>query len=399
MNKKIQDLRDKLLSYCRLELFIVLLVIIGFLGVFLFISKIPPQAAAIEHSTAESARSLESIFQNPLNAPYKILSLVTTYLSSTILMLRLVSFLFYAMACVAVFYAIKHWHSKQVAILTILVFSTNSIVLATARLGATLATVLGWFIFAALLLWQLHSKSNKIVPIIVLVGLAALLYTPGALWFFLILAIVYWNRFKNLFKNVRRNALLIGSIIALIIISPLVISFVRDPQILRFWLLLPETFSLGDIPRSILRVPSAYIYRMPAEPLINVGRLPVFDLSSGILFLIGLNAYRKKIKLDRTRVMIGIAIVGIILGGLGQEFIAIILILPFAFSVVAAGIEFLLDEWKTVFPKNPIAISFGVLLITCVVLFSSYYQLTRFLVVWPQTPETREVYKYPRIIQ
>ena len=137
---------------------------------------------------------------------------------------------------------------------------------------------------------------------------------------------------------------------------------------------------------------------MPVEPLINIGRLPVFDIVSGVLFLIGLNAYLRKLKLDRTRVMIGAALVGIGIGALGQTTVAVIMILPFVYSVVAAGIEYLLDEWYTVFPRNPVARSFGMLLITTAVLFSIYYQLTRFFVVWPQAPETRTVYTQSRIV-
>jgi len=96
--------------------------------------------------------------------------------------------------------------------------------------------------------------------------------------------------------------------------------------------------------------------------------------------------------------MIGIALVGVIVGALGQTIMAIVLLLPFAFSVIAAGIEFLSDEWQNVFPRNAIAKGFGALLIVAAVLFGSYYQLTRFLVVWPQTPETKAIYNESRII-
>ena len=249
-----------------------------------------------------------------------------------------------------------------------------------------------------LLLWQLHSRSNKFVPIIVLVALGSLLYTPGALWFFLLLGIVYFNRFKNLFYNVKKPAIVFGIITAILLIAPLVFSFARNLDTLNQWLLIPNNLELSEIPRSILRVPSAFIYRMPSEPLINVGRLPIFDVASGILFLIGLNAYRRKLKLDRTKVMIGSALVAIVIGALGELTLSVILLLPFAYSVIAAGIEYLLDEWYSVFPRNPYARSFGLLLITSVVLFSIYYQMTRFFVVWPQTPETRAVYNQSRII-
>ncbi|HMT18842.1 MAG TPA: hypothetical protein PKD20_00645 [Candidatus Saccharibacteria bacterium] len=273
-------------------------------------------------------------------------------------------------------------------------FASNAVVLGVARYGQPIVAGMGFFIFSSLLLWQLHSRSNKAVPMLVLIAAGITMYIPGAPWFLLILTIVYWDRIKPLFKNVKRQAVLIGILLSLIALLPLLLSFARNPQLIRSWLLLPATLELSAVWQNILKVPSGFIYHMPLLPAINIQRLPVFDIASGVLFLIGLNAYRQKLRLDRTRIMIGSALVGIVLGALGSASAAIIMLLPFAFSVIAAGIEYLLDEWYDVFPKNPFAHSFAILLVTASVLFSMYYQLTRFFVVWPQAPETRAVYKY-----
>ena len=113
----------------------------------------------------------------------------------------------------------------------------------------------------------------------------------------------------------------------------------------------------------------------------------------------GLYAYQRHIKLERTRIMLLTAVLSIILGALGEVTVATVILLPFVYSVVGAGISFVLDEWYGVFPRNPFARSFGLLLVTLVVLMSTYYQLTRFMVVWPQTPETRAVYNQSSLIQ
>lgn len=96
--------------------------------------------------------------------------------------------------------------------------------------------------------------------------------------------------------------------------------------------------------------------------------------------------------------MIGSALVGIVLGALGSTVVAIVMLLPFAYCVIAAGIEYLLDVWFEVFPRNPVARSFGTVVVTTAIVFSGYYQLTRFFVVWPQVPETRAVYSEPRLL-
>jgi hypothetical protein len=301
-------------------------------------------------------------------------------------------------AAYSLFFVLKHWHRPQTATIAAVAFATNSVVLGIGRLGAPVITVFSWFIFIGLLLWQLHSSSKRILPAVAAAAFAALLYTPGALWFAIIVGIVYWDRMNKLIKKVDTRSLLIVAGVAAVVAMPLLVGFILNPDILKQWLFLPETLDLSQTLRSALAVPSAFLYRMTAEPLVNVGRLPVFDIATGMLFLIGVFAYLRKYALNRTRIMLGSVIVGMILGALGQTLTAVALVLPFAYSVIAAGIEYLLDEWKRVFPKNPFAFSFGIILISISLAVSSYYHLTRFLVVWPQTPETRQVYDNSRII-
>ncbi len=380
----------------RRETITLILITAFFVFIFGVFSKVPEGAAEVEVASAEAASSLTKILENPVNAPYKILTFILTSISESVRMARVASFMYLLATSYALFYVLNHWHKTQTAILVSAAFATNSIVLAIGRLGAPLISVFSWYVFAGLLLWQLHTRSNKIIPFVTLAMLGALLYTPGVLWFCLVVGIVYWNRIRRLFKHVKLAAILYGAFVGLVLVIPLILGFIRNPETINTWLLLPQEFVWDDIWRSALAVPSAFLYRMPEAPLINVGRLPVFDVASGVLFLVGLNAYRAKFRLDRTRIMIGIALVGILIGALGQTIIAVVLLLPFAYSIIAAGIEFLLDEWQRVFPKNPFARSFGTVLLTVAVAFSAYYHLTRFLVVWPQTPETKAVYTEPR---
>lgn len=377
-----------------------LLFITGLLvSIFALFSSLPSQAAQVEVAYAEEVSSFSNILENPLDAPHKIASFIATSITPTVRALRFVSFLYVLAATYAVFYVVRHWHGGKAALLTGIMFSVNAIVLAIGRLGTPQVTLLSWFVFAGMLLWHMHSKSNRVMPFLVVASSGALLYTPGAPWIFLIVCGVYFNRIREFFYGVKRSAVITGTIAALVVMLPLIVSFISDPDLIRQWLLIPQSIELSSAWRSSLAVPSAFLFRMPAEPLINVARLPVLDIASGFLLLIGLYAYARKLKLDRTRVMIGVAIVGMVLGLLGNVIAGVVLLLPFAFSVIGAGIEYLLDVWSQVFPHNPIAIGFASILISLAALGSSYYQLTRFLVVWPQTPETREVYDQPRLLE
>jgi hypothetical protein len=200
-------------------------------------------------------------------------------------------------------------------------------------------------------------------------------------------------------SKLSNKTIILAAISSLFVFSPLILSFYNNPSLIKEWLLLPTNIEWSSILNNFLQVPSAYIYKAPADPIFNVGSLPVLDVAAGGLFLIGMYAYQKNAKLERTKIMILTAFLGILLGALGQVTIGIFLIMPYVYSVIAAGISYVLDEWYGVFPRNPFARSFGLLLVTIVVLISVYYQTTRFFVVWPQTPETRQTYNQSGLIQ
>lgn len=196
-----------------------------FAAVVSILTLIPTQSSETELQTVRTSNSISTIIENPLHGPYKLLAYTSTTLVPSIRSVRAVSFVFLILTSIALFYALKHWHTVQTSLITSFAFATNAVVLAVARYGTPLITLMGFFMFASLLLWQLHSKSNKALPIVVIVAGGLLLYTPGAPWFALILGIVYWDRVKPFIKNIKRQAILVGILLALIALSPLLWRF------------------------------------------------------------------------------------------------------------------------------------------------------------------------------
>lgn len=375
----------------------ILLIVLGLLIVQL--SIIPSGFANVEAEYASKVQNITSIAENPLSLPHKLASYSTTLFSDSIRSVRAVSIVFFGICVVALYRILKRWHSEKIALFASVMFATNASSLSAGRLATPLVLIFSWSIIISLLLWLQHGNSTKVAPFSLLVISAFLLYIPGAPYFFILLAILFGNKLVSTIKKQKRKTIYIALVACFLVILPLIYSFVKDINLLKQWFLLPAVINISDIPANILKVPSAFIYRSPYNPLLNVGTLPVLDVASGGLFLIGLYAYQRNRKLERTKFMILTAVFGIILGALGEVSIAIVLLLPFVYSVIAAGISYILDEWYSTFPKNPFARSFGLLLITFVVLMSTYYQLTRFLVVWPQTPGTRQVYDQSSLIQ
>ncbi len=373
--------------------------IVFLISMIYFLTTIPSDAAQTEVDTYRSVSSIESISENPLNLPYKAVTYVTTTLSDSVRALRAVGIILLGISTFALYRIVRTWHSSKVALFTSALFITNASVLAVARLASPLVLMLSWTLIISLLLWVRHGNYPKLAPYTLAFLSAFIIYIPGAPYFFLLLAILFIKNITELFKNANLRTWILSILTVLVVLSPLIISSINDIEVLKQWLLLPSNLDLTTIPRNILRVPSAFIYRAPIDPLLNVGRLPVLDVAAGAFMLVGLYSYQKNVNLERTRIMLATALFSILLGALGQVTYAIIILMPFVYFTIAAGIAYIMQLWFGVFPRNPIARSFGIIVMSFVVSASMYYQVTRFLVVWPQTPETRATYNQSVLIQ
>ncbi len=362
-------------------------------------SLLPPGASVSEIETYKGAITLDSIIADPLFLPYKVAILIFDTFFHSVRFVRCISIIIFGISAISIYRLLKRWHSSRIALFATALFVSNATVLSIARLGEPLVMVLGWSIILSVLLWLQHGNHSKNALILLGLITAAYLYVPGAPYFYLLMIVVFGKSFIRQIKRISIKFKLIVFFISFLLLLPLAVASFRDINILKEWLLLPNNFEASESIRNILRVPSAFIYRSPINPAIGVGRLPVFDLVSGGLFLLGLYAYQKYLKLERTKIMIVTALLAITLGALGQVTYAVAILLPYAFIVIAAGISYLLDEWYKVFPKNPFARNFGLVMIVLLVLSSVYYQSFRFLVVWQHAPETKETYSQPRLIQ
>jgi hypothetical protein len=372
---------------------------LSLIAVLYYISLIPIGASHTEVDFYYSSSSLSEIFANPLSLPYKLVNFFLTQLSPSIRTARALSVIVFGVSVFSLYKILKRWHNSKIALFSAVLFGTNATVLSIARLGTPLVLLLSWSVILSILVWLQYGKSRKIAPVGLAIVGALLFYIPGAPYFYLLLVVLFANKHKSFFLSIQKQALYFGIFLGILAVSPLIYRVVTDSVVLREWLLIPQSVDWGSIPRNILRVPSAFIYRAPGDALINVGRLPIFDVASGGLFLLGLYGYYKNYKLERVRIMLLSALFAIVLGALGQVTAGFIIVIPFAYAVVAAGISLLLEEWYKIFPNNPFARSFGIIAIVVMLSFSVYYQLNRFLIVWPQTPETRQEYNQPRLLQ
>ena len=139
-------------------------------------------------------------------------------------------------------------------------------------------------------------------------------------------------------------------------------------------------------------IPAAFLYSSSISPSYNLGSLPLLDAFSGTMLLLGLYSYRKKIRLERTIIYIVAFLCSVGLAVVNTNQLYLFLCLPFLYLLIGEGMSFMLTEWRSVFPRNPIARFVGTVLMSIAVIAACGYHLNRYFLAWMQAPETRAVY-------
>ncbi|MDQ2972932.1 MAG: glycosyltransferase family 39 protein [bacterium] len=368
----------------------------GILIVFLFyfykLGNLVSGMSALEISAISSSTTKAEILANPLYLPHKLVVYLLTKLEVySPEALRAVSTIFVILVIIAFYQLVKKWHSTRIAYLATIMFASSSWLLATGRHASPTALLLIWFVLLVGLFWFKHYARRKYFSYLLVIIFAAALYVPTAPYIFTIFLVLYSKKILAFFRKIGSLHTVGVLLLAILLSLPLIYSFVKDPTLIRDWLLIPETISPRTLLNNFIALPKALIYAAPHNPEFWLSRLPLLDLFSGTLFLLGLYAYRYHLKLKRTPLVWLCTIVAtLIVGfyGLG----AAIILLPFIYIIIANGLSFLLGEWLKVFPRNPVARYLGTGLIIIAVAASSFYQVSRYFVAWPKAPATRETY-------
>ncbi len=373
-------------------LFTIGIVIVFGLLFFRLSNLVSPYSPA-EIASRESAKNIAQISKDPLNAPHK----AGQYLLQKAgrkgpLAMRSISALFGILAVCMFFLVARLWFTDRIAALISILFSTSTWFLATTRSATPyimLTAVLALIVAGS---WLRYSRKRSLAFITV-AGIAALsIYIPGMVWF--VVGFLIWQR-RGVRKEMRLTptlAILGAVLIVITLLLPLAIVISRQPHILENLLGLPADLpTVKDIGNNLIGIPMQLFVKGPDNPAFWLGSLPVLDIFSTSMFILGTYRLYYQRKLDRTKLLMVSLATGSLLIALGGP-VNLTLILPFVYIVVASGISLMLQQWFTVFPKNPLARNIGVTILTIPLLISVFYNLNRYFVAWPQAPATKQVY-------
>lgn len=352
-------------------------------------SLIGPATAGEQQAASQSA-SLHMIINNPVNAPYKIAVYLVHKFNDAVVYQRLISGLVAVIAVVLFYNFVSRMYGRYSGVLGSLLFASSAVMLQAGRRGEPTVMLLTLLVLITCGFWLRfgsHANSTWLVSCLML-GLS--LYVPGMVFF--VLAGLAWQ-YKALKKSPntpKTPTLVFCTLIILACMAPIAYSLFQTPSLWHEYLGLPAKMpEIKSILSSVAYVPLSVLALSPANPAYWLGRQPVLDIFSGGMLVLGCYAVIKKYRLDRTILLAGVFIVSTIWIGLSTNHQNLLVIIPFAYFLVTAGIAYLLREWAKVFPRNPLARSLSVVLMTVAVLLAANFQIYRYFIAWPKSPATR----------
>ncbi len=356
------------------------------------LNSLVPGLSADEVAFVHSADSGRDIMNDPTFAPQKVATygLIKLGLTSPG-MLRLPSVLLAFSAVISLFFILRKWYTKRIALLGSLLLLSSSWLLSIGRLALSDAS----YLVLLPILWlgyHFYTTHRSNSALLILCTVAALsFYIPGAIWFITLIAVWQAPGITKILKRVKTGTILAGAFGVAIILGPLVWSMVSDSSIILPSLGLPANLeAVKNMPINLLNVIKQLVLVAPQDPQHTLGRLPLLDVFTIAMLVIGMYSLRFQLKLARAQLQIlALAGLGLLVAGGGVN---IAVLLPLIYVLAASGMAFLLQQWLVVFPRNPLARSVGSILLTSCVFLVSFYHLSRYFIAWPQTPATKNVF-------
>lgn len=369
---------------------------VGVLSViFLRLGSLTLNPSPAELSTYDQSNTIAELIDNPVNAPHKIASLISVKFRArpSAIALRIYPAIIGLLTAALFYFVLRHWHTPRIAAMGTGLMVGSSWFLHSVRYNQPLIGQLLVIAIIALGVWLLTSKyHNANLMLASFIGLMAL-YTPGLPWFLLIGVIWQRKKLRELVSFASWQFRLAAILSFGLLSAPLIYALYQNKMLFYelFWIP-PVVPSISAFLKNLVELVSALFWKSPLSPAQNLGDTPRLDIFTSTMLLMGLYAYYFKLKLDRSRLLLAGLIGSILLTAL-NGLSNLVMIMPFIYILVIAGVTLMIQQWFTVFPRNPVARRLGFVLITVVLGLSVIYNLDRYFIAWPSAPETKQVFR------
>lgn len=345
------------------------------------------------------ARSSSHLLQSPGFMPYQaaVYSLARLGVEQ-IVYYRLLSVIIATLAVWSFYYIVQRWYTRRVALIGTVLFSTSSLVLHTARTALPDVLLLGVLMTVATGLWLQQTKKRKTALYVFVLTLALTVYIPGLVW--VSAAALAWQG-RRLLRVIRRQRpahRIAVLLLPVIMIAPAITSLVLHPiEILTVMGLPTHLTSVSVYLEYIKHIASGLVWRYQTAPSLWTPGTPVFDAVTIIMIVLGVYSLRFERELRRSRIQLSILGVTLLLI-LTMGPVSLVAVTPMLYLLATGGFAFMLQQWFTVFPRNPFARVVAVACISFAVLGVGFYHTYRYFTVWPNHPDVRIVLTHDYLI-
>jgi 4-amino-4-deoxy-L-arabinose transferase-like glycosyltransferase len=346
------------------------LVFIGLISVLVFAALY--LSGGISTAEMQSAVKSSSISLNNINSlaitdlPYHLLQRICfTLFGVSVLSIKLTSIIIAFVTAIGIMLLLRLWFKPNVGILASLIAITTGQFLFIAQNGTPDIIYMFWAVWLMLLatLISRQQKFRKILALVFFVFAALSLYTPLSIYIFaaLISAVFLHPHLRFLLRQIPKREIIAGSIITLILITPLIINVIKDPGSILTLIGIPASWP--DFQNNLAILGAQYLGF--AKPSISTIMTPFFELGSTLIILIGIYYVIKNRVTAQSHIIIFwiICLIPVIVLNPNLTNVAF---LPLVL-LLASGIRMLISNWYELFPLNPYARVGGLIPLTILV--------------------------------
>ncbi len=359
-----------------------------------------PGANTHEQTIRSRVVSYEYPWRVPADSPYVTSSWLVskTIFADPLVSSRLVAAVASTLSVLMFFMLLRNWLlSPGKALVGTALFATSSWTLAIGR-GAH-GEIVG--IFLLLLIFTLGTRllfTTKpfIDWMLLVIATVFALYTPVVPWLVFMVGAVSLLHYKQRQRSlpIKLWQKIVVGTTGLILALPLIVSIIIEPR--NGLVLLGVDNLVESIPDIVLNITDAirsiFFVGIPGSP-IGLGKLPMLDIFSVFMFLLGCYYFERRLSLKRSKLLFGGLAIGFIVCSLSNfDIVRYSLLLPLIYIFISAGIHESINRWLAVFPRNPIARGIGVILLAVSIGFVGSYHLHKTFLARPGNPEIRSLY-------
>jgi len=376
---------------------VISLALLAYLLYFHQLATLLPGYSKAEVASYAASSDWHMIAKDPIYAPYKVLVwLGTAVAHKGILVTRIVAACYGILAVLAFYLITRLRYRFWMAFAGPVMFATSAGFLHAARLGTGFVLQLGILAFVLCILWYRARPSLRVaIGYLAAILFALLWYVPGLIWLELFGLLILQGSVRRQLRAHRLQHVLAWGLLFVILIAPLLWAVSRTPRLALDVIGFPQSMQLlSHIPRNLLDTVLAIGIRSDASQLLWVDHVPLLNAGELALAIIGVYTYVYLFRKSRSSTsvfLIGTTILMVLLASLGGGGTFICLV-PLLYLFVISGLNNLMGQWLTVFPRNPIARATGMLVVAIMLFFSVLYQVRSYFVAWPHSPATRQTF-------